>query len=579
MKMYLKEKIGNPELFTGRNGELSYLLKWADQIKDELSKSTALLSRRKTGKSCLMQRLYNILFEKNDRVIPFYFEIIETSRSLKDFSQNYFLTFINQYIAFKTRNQSYITMRKRFSNSLKAAQKENLIDIVEWIQDVESTSHDESPENLWEMVIDAPRFIVGNSEDKVLQMIDEFQYINRYIFRDQDYEKRIDDLAGSYIHTCEYRNAPLLVSGSWVGWLIDDINKQLPGRFRFYPMENLPENESVETIFKYAKIYNVPVTEKSAFLMEQLTEGNPFYIDGLFCSKKQNKDFTTRKGILETLEFETLDLNGSINGTWMDYLYAAFDKINDVNAKQIVVFLSKNRDRRVGHSEIKEKLGLDMTDPELEKRLKALYRSDIIEEDSGLYKGVGDNIFDKVFRRSYSDDIEKFITHDAPKEYQEIFDKWEEKYRQIKGELSLYKGKFLEFMVWNHLEKACNNKELYNKMFSNLPDNFVFAEYKQILSYTAPPLNPVQFQIDVYARPRKDGYALIGEVKNRKKDSPFTMDEAKAFVKKAEALKRIEKVEKSILFVVSIGGFRENALDYLNNNQIAWSSDNRWLVK
>jgi hypothetical protein len=77
MEMYLEEKIGHPELFTGRNNELVYLLKWADQIKDKLSKSTALLSRRKTGKSCLMQRIYNILFEKNDKVIPFYFEIKE----------------------------------------------------------------------------------------------------------------------------------------------------------------------------------------------------------------------------------------------------------------------------------------------------------------------------------------------------------------------------------------------------------------------------------------------------------------------------------------------------------------------
>jgi hypothetical protein len=577
MEMYLEEKIGNPQLFTGRNEELSYLLNWADQIKDKISKSTALLSRRKTGKSCLMQRLYNILFEKNDKVIPFYFEIKETKQWLRDFSRNYFLTFINQYLAFKTRNKSYIKMRKEFSIALKVAQNENLDEIAGWIHDVGNRYHNDSADNLWDMVIDAPRYIVEDSEDKVLHMIDEFQYINRYIFKDQDCEKRIDDLAGSYLHTCEYKNAPFLVSGSWVGWLMDDLSKQLPGRFRKYPMENLPENESVETIFKYSKIFKIPVTEKSAFLMAQLTEGNPFYIDGLFSSKNRNKDFTTKQGILKTLEFETLSLDGSINNTWMEYLEVAFDKINDVNAKQMVVFLSKNRERRVGHSEIKEKLGLHMTDPELEKKLRALYRSDIIEEDSGLYKGVGDNIFDKVFRRSYSDDIEKFITHDAPKEYQELIDKWEEKYKSTQGELNLYKGKFLEFMVWTHLENAHKNQELYNKMFSGLPDGFVFSEFKQILSYTAPPLNPIQFQIDVFASPKQDSYALIGEVKNRKQESPFTIDEAKAFVQKANEFVKIEGVEKSILFVVSIGGFRNNALDYMKDKGIAWSADCRWL--
>jgi len=226
MEIYLEEKIGDPELFTGRSEELTYLLNWADQIKGRLSKSTALLSRRKTGKSCLMQRIYNILFEKNDKVIPFYFEIMEANQWLRDFSRDYFLTFINQYLAFKTRNKSYIQMMKNFPVAMKAARKENFDDIAEWIYHVEKRFHNDSVNSLWVMVVDAPRYIVENSDNKILHMIDEFQHINRYIFKDQDCEKRIDKLAGTYFHTCEYRNAPFLVSGSW---LMDDLNKQLPG--------------------------------------------------------------------------------------------------------------------------------------------------------------------------------------------------------------------------------------------------------------------------------------------------------------------------------------------------------------
>jgi len=58
MQIYLKEKIGNPELFSGRKKELDFFLKWIDNIKREISPSTALLSRRKTGKTSLLQRLY-----------------------------------------------------------------------------------------------------------------------------------------------------------------------------------------------------------------------------------------------------------------------------------------------------------------------------------------------------------------------------------------------------------------------------------------------------------------------------------------------------------------------------------------
>jgi len=47
MDYALKERIGKPELFTGRKKELDYFLKWINDIKDEKSQSTAILARRK----------------------------------------------------------------------------------------------------------------------------------------------------------------------------------------------------------------------------------------------------------------------------------------------------------------------------------------------------------------------------------------------------------------------------------------------------------------------------------------------------------------------------------------------------
>ena len=107
MRIYLEEKIGNPSLFTGRVYELQSLLKWIDRILPKFSKSKALISRRKTGKSALMQRLFNIVFEKNGQVIPFYYEIREADQWYVDFSKDFFFTFIYQYIAFKSRNTEY----------------------------------------------------------------------------------------------------------------------------------------------------------------------------------------------------------------------------------------------------------------------------------------------------------------------------------------------------------------------------------------------------------------------------------------------------------------------------------------
>ena len=108
MDYAIEERIGNPNLFTGRKGELTYFLKWINDIKERKSQSTALMARRKMGKTALMERLFNITFYKNDGVIPFYFEIKENNVWIVDFCKEFFLTFIYQYIAFKTRKTEYL---------------------------------------------------------------------------------------------------------------------------------------------------------------------------------------------------------------------------------------------------------------------------------------------------------------------------------------------------------------------------------------------------------------------------------------------------------------------------------------
>lgn len=75
MKYYLEERIGNPELFTGRKKELTFFLKWIREIKERKSKSTAILARRKMGKTALLERLYNITFDYNNGIVPYFISV------------------------------------------------------------------------------------------------------------------------------------------------------------------------------------------------------------------------------------------------------------------------------------------------------------------------------------------------------------------------------------------------------------------------------------------------------------------------------------------------------------------------
>ncbi|MDM8523505.1 hypothetical protein QUF80_09060 [Desulfococcaceae bacterium HSG8] len=483
MKTWIEERIGNPGLFTGRKKELAFFLNWIEEIPKRISQSSAILSRRKTGKTALLERLFNLTFHKNGRVIPFYFEIRESDQWIGDFAEEFFLTFIYQFIAFRTRKQEYLDPSRRgtLNKALSAARKEKLDHLSDIIENAIELSQAEKTERLWDIVKDAPRMAAMHYNMFAVQIIDEFQFINRFIFRDKGCTKRIDTLAGSYLRTSEYKNAPLLVSGSWVGWLMDDLNKFLPGRFVKHPLEDMPEEEALETVCKYSLIRNVPITEETSHLIVSLTEGNPFYISALFGSRYPGKRLDTSEGVRKTLEFETMNLDANINSTWMEYIDFAFPKINEKYAKDIVLYLSAHRERRVGHRELREKLGLDMTDPKLEKKLKAIFRSDIIEEDGGLYRGVRDNIFDKVFRRSYSDDIHHFVTREAPEEYRKLFEEIREKYERLRGKYSRYKGAFAEFMIIHHLISAFRNSGRYTSVMANLPDDFAFMEYESLI--------------------------------------------------------------------------------------------------
>ena len=567
MQMYLKEKIGNPALFTGRRRELDSLLKWVEKIKPELSKSRALLSRRKTGKSALMQRLFNIVFAQNDKVVPFYFEIRERELWIADFAREFFFTFIRQYIAFKTRKVEYLEYFDNYEILIEAARNEGLEYISQYIEHFHYSEKRKYFDSLWHIAIDAPRTIAQRNDERILQMIDEFQFINSYIFKDKAKKRRDKELAGSYLHTAEYKHAPMLVSGSWVGWLMDDLNKYLPGRFLFMELANMPKSEAIEMALNYSEIEQVPITYETACIMADLTEGSPFYMSSLFQSVYPNKNFSTEQGILEVLDYETMNERGSIRGTWMEYILSVIDRVNDINGKKLILYICQNKDRKLTRAEIRKALKLEMPEGELEKKLRAFVKADIIEQGTSFfdYQAVQDNIFDKVFRGVYQKEIDGFTPEKVKDEYRVL-------YKKLQGEYNKYKGEFSEYVIMNHLKhKAYKQNELYLSMMNNLPENFKFAEYSSIWSYSASPMHKKDIQVDILAKAQNNEYFLIGEVKNREKK--FSLKEAKDFLKKASEVKELENIPKAVFCVFSASGFTKTALKFFNDNGIAWSND------
>ena len=73
-----------------------------------------------------------------------------------------------------------------------------------------------------------------------MQIVDEFQYLNTEMYEKSGF--RLHKHGG-------IQKRALLVSGSWVGWLMSDL-KAMAGRFQLDYLENMSEDEIVEMAFK-----------------------------------------------------------------------------------------------------------------------------------------------------------------------------------------------------------------------------------------------------------------------------------------------------------------------------------------
>jgi hypothetical protein len=577
-----EERIGNPDLFTGRKEELAYFLKWINDIKEKKSQSTAVMARRKMGKTAVMERLFNITFFKNDSVIPFYYEIKENDVWVLDFCQDFFLTFIYQYIAFKTRKTEYLKPETRsdIGKTAEIAKKEGLDYLCGIIEDAAHAVSHQKIDILWNIAREAPQTIAFRQKEFIVQMIDEFQFMNALIYWDKEKKNLAKNLAGGYLSTAESKIAPLLVSGSWVGWLLNELDTMLPNRFRYEFLENMPEEEAVEMVYKFSNFFDVPVTEQTAYLMFKQTEGSPFYISSLIRSRFPGKDLTTVKGLIDALEFETLDRRGNIKLTWMEYVSSTFKKVNGKNAKKIVLYLCQNRDREITRAELLKKLNLGMEDSELEEKLEAMVKGDIISQGASnfRYRGINDNIFDKVFRGVYGEEIQNFDVRMIREEYSEELEKLQEQYNRLLGKYNCQKGYLAEYLILDQLKlHAVKNNELFKSMTRNLPGDFDFCDYSRVWRYDSSPEYARGFSVDIFARAQSaDDYSIIGEVKSRE-TKKFSKEEVIEFERKFHEVKKLENIDRAVGFIFSRCGFTKEADQYCKTKGIACSEDEGWL--
>ncbi len=550
----LTEEIGDPDLFVGREQEMAFLLDWAAGAKRRISRSMGLLARRKKGKTALLQRFFNILYTRNDpQLIPFYYRIPEERITKTLFAESFYRRLLTQYFAFTTRTPEWTDKVFPLTRLKDLADDDDHVTLdIEAMEDI----LDRVPGQAWSYAREAGHRISAGRDVRIIQILDEFQYMNRWIVSDDNGE-RLEELCYSYMGAAESKVSPQIVAGSYIGWL-GAIMLRMTGRYLERHLGGLSDEAALAAVYNYAATYKVPVTDETASYIAEVCDNDPFYIAATIFNRPDEKDLTTQEGVLDALAFETVMGQGEIARVWRDYLLAAFKQVNDVNARKIVLYLAKHDPEERNRRQIREDLKLEMTDVELEKRLHQLVMADILADGSSNfhYKGLGDRIFAMVFRRIYGSEIQDVSQ-------KEIEDDFKRQLNSARRQIARQRGQLAEHRVRYRLFVASlAGASLDDIVVGDVPAGLTLDRFTTIRKGRLHLDLEVSVEIDLHAvSERDDGTDLVVEVKDWER--PLTRDAAASFGEtKAKLTPMLPR--KTAFLLYSEGGVSSEAFTLLD---------------
>ncbi len=576
MQYPLREKIGAPDLFVGREREMREYGKWLSFIPKQIAKSRVILARRKSGKTAFVQRIFNQLWSANGMVIPFYIDIAETRIWLLTFALNYFRAFASQYISFLERDPGLVSQRLTLSQIKAYGQAHGNTMLVD---DVDSILWDQKmglQDSVWYTAYSAPHRFADHYDQRILVIIDEFQNLAGYVYRDEACERaHYETMPGSFHSFSESKIAPMLVTGSYVGWLMEIAGKYLQaGRLKNMRMSPyLTPAEGLQAVYKYAEVFNEPITNHTAAQINALCMADPFFISCVMQSNYPDRDLTTSDGVVNTVNYEITDRSSEMSKTWAEYIELTLQRINDQYAKAMLLHLTKHADRYWSTYELKDVLGLELSSDKIKEKLLLMVESDVIEWGTSdiRFRGLQDGTLNLILRHRFEEEIEGELP-DLKPGFREQITRLEKDKRSLQGKLNDLVGEFAEFQLLT--EFRARKRFSLADFFSGVTD----VEYLEVVEArqrvaVIRQTDRKRFEIDLVVVAR-DGRALLVEVRKRK--TKTGLQAVDGFLEKAQVYAVLFPGQRVRLAFLSLGGFTDEAMQLCEHEGIGMATEIRW---
>jgi len=572
MQYPLREKIGDPDLFVGRGEALKNFYDWIERMPRFLSQSRVLLARRKSGKTAFVQRLFNQLWSANGKVIPFYFSIPETAIWYPSFALMYYRTFATQYISFLERDPQLVRKLLEMEEIKAYGEAKSILSLVDQVRMILNDQKQGHPGLMWDTAYRAPHRTADINDQNILVIIDEFQYLSNKIYTREDLSgDPVASMPGSFHEVAESKVAPMLVTGSYVGWMLDIMRNYLRAG-RLYQIKfpsYLDEDSGLIAVYKYAHANNRLMTNETAAQLNKLCKNDPFFIACVMENRIIEYDLTKSEDVVQAVNHEVSDPDSYLSRTCQEYIDNTVDRINDRYGKHLLLHLSKHNHREWTPRDLKDELHLPEDERAIQHKLNAMAKGDIISKGSSniRFRGLRDGTLNEVLRHRFEEEIEEHQPDFIHGYSQEIADLIQEN-RRLRGKLSRIKGEVTEMQFANALRHR--KRFRMSEFFAGVTDDtrFHVVDVRARVFIQRP--DGGNHELDIVAQ-SSDDRTLLVEAKNRQKKANPEM--VADFLEKVAAYQAQHPDQIILKGFLSLNGFTKKGLEACQEHDIAWTTD------
>jgi hypothetical protein len=244
--------------------------------------------------------------------------------------------------------------------------------------------------------------------------------------------------------------------------------------------------------------------------------------------------------------------------TWAEYIELTLQRINDRNAKSLLLFLSKHNDRVWTPQELKDALHLDLDIYDIQRKLLTLVESDLLRRGSAdiEFHGLQDGTLNLILRSRFQREIDNFVPN-FRQEFQEQINALGTKNRSLQGMLNHLAGKVAEYQLANEwrARKRFRLTEYFRGVAEDRTVNL--TDVRERVTFQR--ADGKGQEIDVLAQ-SSDGVVILVEVRKRAEKS--TLADVEDLRDKAIAYASQNAGQVVFPAFLSLGGFTPEAQEF-----------------